>query len=144
LLLQNSYLTHSVLNKTSAACFPFIEDGGNCNPVDRYTHTLVACVLGVIDADVRLMVHVLEIYEQTELRFSTASGCNITPTSQFYAAAAAAAAVLVRLITDLKLLRSDDVEFTSAHVNFHEIKKNGVFWDVAPCGSCKNRRFGRT
>jgi hypothetical protein len=20
--------------------------------------------------------------------------------------------------------------------------KNGVFWDVAPCGSCKNRRFG--
>jgi hypothetical protein len=22
--------------------------------------------------------------------------------------------------------------------------KNGVFWDVTPCGSCKNRRFGRT
>jgi hypothetical protein len=20
--------------------------------------------------------------------------------------------------------------------------KNGVFWDVTPCGSCKNRRFG--
>jgi hypothetical protein len=20
--------------------------------------------------------------------------------------------------------------------------KNGVFWDVMPCGSCKNRRFG--
>jgi hypothetical protein len=20
--------------------------------------------------------------------------------------------------------------------------KNAVFWDVAPCGSCKNRRFG--
>jgi hypothetical protein len=20
--------------------------------------------------------------------------------------------------------------------------KNGVFWDVRPCGSCKNRRFG--
>jgi hypothetical protein len=20
--------------------------------------------------------------------------------------------------------------------------KNGVFWDVAPCGSCKNQRFG--
>jgi hypothetical protein len=19
--------------------------------------------------------------------------------------------------------------------------KNGVFWDVTPCGSCKNRRF---
>jgi hypothetical protein len=22
--------------------------------------------------------------------------------------------------------------------------KNSVFWDVTPCGSCKNRRFGRT
>jgi hypothetical protein len=22
--------------------------------------------------------------------------------------------------------------------------KNGVFWDVSLCGSCKNRRFGRT
>jgi hypothetical protein len=21
---------------------------------------------------------------------------------------------------------------------------SGVFWDVAPCGSCKNRRFGET
>jgi hypothetical protein len=21
------------------------------------------------------------------------------------------------------------------------IYKNGVFWDVTPCGSCKNRRF---
>jgi hypothetical protein len=23
-----------------------------------------------------------------------------------------------------------------------QVKKNGVFWDVTPCGSCKNRRFG--
>jgi hypothetical protein len=22
--------------------------------------------------------------------------------------------------------------------------KNGVFWDVTPCGLCKNRRFGGT
>jgi hypothetical protein len=22
--------------------------------------------------------------------------------------------------------------------------KNAVFWDVTPCGSCKNRRFGGT
>jgi hypothetical protein len=22
--------------------------------------------------------------------------------------------------------------------------KNRVFWDVTPCGSCKNRRFGGT
>jgi hypothetical protein len=25
-----------------------------------------------------------------------------------------------------------------------KIFKNGVFWDVTPCGSCKNRRFGGT
>jgi hypothetical protein len=24
------------------------------------------------------------------------------------------------------------------------ILKNGVFWDVTPCGTCKNRRFGGT
>jgi hypothetical protein len=24
------------------------------------------------------------------------------------------------------------------------IMKNCVFWDVTPCGSCKNRRFGGT
>jgi hypothetical protein len=24
------------------------------------------------------------------------------------------------------------------------IMKNSVFWDVTPCGSCKNRRFGET
>jgi hypothetical protein len=23
-------------------------------------------------------------------------------------------------------------------------RNNGVFWDVTPCGSCKNRRFGGT
>jgi hypothetical protein len=23
-----------------------------------------------------------------------------------------------------------------------KILKNVVFWDVTPCGSCKNRRFG--
>jgi hypothetical protein len=22
------------------------------------------------------------------------------------------------------------------------LRKNGVFWDVTPCGSCKNRHFG--
>jgi hypothetical protein len=26
----------------------------------------------------------------------------------------------------------------------HLVLKNGVFWDVTPCGSCKNRRFGGT
>jgi hypothetical protein len=24
------------------------------------------------------------------------------------------------------------------------LQKNGVFWVVTPCGSCKNRRFGGT
>jgi hypothetical protein len=24
------------------------------------------------------------------------------------------------------------------------IMENGVFWDVTPCGACKNRRFGGT
>jgi hypothetical protein len=24
----------------------------------------------------------------------------------------------------------------------HIYMKNGVFWNVMPCGSCKNRRFG--
>jgi hypothetical protein len=23
-------------------------------------------------------------------------------------------------------------------------RKNGVFWDITPCGSCKKRRFGGT
>jgi hypothetical protein len=30
--------------------------------------------------------------------------------------------------------------YVSAQYNL----KNGVFWDVTPCGSCKNRRFGGT
>jgi hypothetical protein len=28
--------------------------------------------------------------------------------------------------------------------NHFNIKKQGVFWDVTPCGSCKNQRFGGT
>jgi hypothetical protein len=28
--------------------------------------------------------------------------------------------------------------------NKNMFMKNGVFWDVMPCGSCKNRRFGGT
>jgi hypothetical protein len=35
------------------------------------------------------------------------------------------------------------------HLNATEVftavtMKNGVFWDVTPCGSCKNRHFGGT
>jgi hypothetical protein len=30
-------------------------------------------------------------------------------------------------------------------LGFHAvIMKNAVFWDVTPCGPCKNRRFGGT
>jgi hypothetical protein len=29
-------------------------------------------------------------------------------------------------------------------VKDHLSIKNGVFWDVTPCGTCKNRRFGGT
>jgi hypothetical protein len=36
---------------------------------------------------------------------------------------------------------TDNVEFQIFMV---VTMKNGVFWDVAPCGSCKNRRFGGT
>jgi hypothetical protein len=34
---------------------------------------------------------------------------------------------------------------TNQNLIWEEIKrKNGVFWVVTPCGSCKNRRFGGT
>jgi hypothetical protein len=37
---------------------------------------------------------------------------------------------------------------TSNYVRFEVFTamtmKNAVFWDVTPCGSCKNRRFGGT
>jgi hypothetical protein len=29
-------------------------------------------------------------------------------------------------------------------IKTHLKEKNGIFWDVMPCGSCKNRRFGGT
>jgi hypothetical protein len=31
-----------------------------------------------------------------------------------------------------------------SQVSTGDILKNGVFWVVTPCGSCKNRRFGGT
>jgi hypothetical protein len=39
-------------------------------------------------------------------------------------------------------------EDITLHVRFEVFTavtmKSGVFWDVMPCGSCKNRRFGGT
>jgi hypothetical protein len=36
------------------------------------------------------------------------------------------------------------LEGTTNSTNNNIHMKNGVFWDVTPCGSCKNRRFGGT
>jgi hypothetical protein len=33
---------------------------------------------------------------------------------------------------------------TGHFMKIEEFLKNGAFWDVTPCGSCKNRRFGGT
>jgi hypothetical protein len=35
-------------------------------------------------------------------------------------------------------------QIPSSRVNPYRHMKNGVFWDVTPCGCCKNRRFGGT
>jgi hypothetical protein len=44
--------------------------------------------------------------------------------------------------------RSKNPEDTILHShrreNLKSYMKNGVFWVVTPCGSCKNRRFGGT
>jgi hypothetical protein len=36
-------------------------------------------------------------------------------------------------------IADNDSENNTALTN---IRKNGVFWDVTPCGSCNNRRLG--
>jgi hypothetical protein len=40
-------------------------------------------------------------------------------------------------------INMDHVEIESVGVDWIGVK-NGVFWDVTPCGSCKKRRFGGT
>jgi hypothetical protein len=51
--------------------------------------------------------------------------------------------VSVSPITSGNKLVSEEVNLC---VRFEVLKvvtmKNGVFWDVMPCGSCTNRRFG--
>jgi hypothetical protein len=44
--------------------------------------------------------------------------------------------IVIGGVVILKYVRFED--FTAVAM------KNGVFWDVTPCGSCKNRRFGGT
>jgi hypothetical protein len=45
------------------------------------------------------------------------------------------------VIRNIALNVSDHVRFA---VFTAVTKENGVLWDVTPCGSCKNRRFGGT
>jgi hypothetical protein len=49
--------------------------------------------------------------------------------------------------------RNIQIVFEATPYNYHQCKiwgfqgvtkKNGVFWDVTPCGSCNSRRFGGT
>jgi hypothetical protein len=39
---------------------------------------------------------------------------------------------------------TDQTSFIGFKVFKAVAMKNAVFWDVAPCGSCENRRFGGT
>jgi hypothetical protein len=41
-------------------------------------------------------------------------------------------------------LRTSPVSIPDMATETYSLMKNGVFWDVTPCGSCKNRRFGGT
>jgi hypothetical protein len=44
-----------------------------------------------------------------------------------------------------RLLTTSNLQFFVRFEVFATVTmKNGVFWDVTPCGSCKNRRFGVT
>jgi hypothetical protein len=42
------------------------------------------------------------------------------------------------------IFRSGNIPIVRFEVFTAVTMKNGVFWDVTPCGSCKNRRFGGT
>jgi hypothetical protein len=44
----------------------------------------------------------------------------------------------------LALIHEDSHRTIYQLVDTTGIVKNGVFWDVMQCGSCKNRRFGET
>jgi hypothetical protein len=47
----------------------------------------------------------------------------------------------------MNILGEKEVAVTAANIspesNF-TLCKNDVFWDITPCGSCKNQRFGGT
>jgi hypothetical protein len=47
----------------------------------------------------------------------------------------------IRMFLKVMMVLAEDGRFEVFTV---ATMKNGVFWDVTPCGSCKNRRFGGT
>jgi hypothetical protein len=55
----------------------------------------------------------------------------------------------VGITSNLTAYRCADIRGNRTFVSFRlhchsDPEKNGVFWDVTQCGSCKNRRFGGT
>jgi hypothetical protein len=49
-----------------------------------------------------------------------------------------------RYILENRIPHNQCYEYVRFEVFTAVTMKNGVFWDVTPCGSCKNRRFGGT
>jgi hypothetical protein len=50
----------------------------------------------------------------------------------------------VQRSSTISTLHRSTIQFMTIHLQTSEKTKNGVFWDVRPCGSCKNRRSGGT
>jgi hypothetical protein len=89
---------------------------------------LVACREGL--SSVELLSHIELTVEHLHVGLRVHTGCAV--------------------IYDLYdvLFRWGQIRDVINHVKFEVFTvvtmKNGVFWDVTPCGSCKNRRFGGT
>jgi hypothetical protein len=87
--------------------------------------------------------------QEHDIKVSTSKGKFIPSTSRNIYVTAIASYVTVPLIASSK---SEPIEIEDKRtfycVRFEvytaETMNNGVFRDVTPCGSCKNRRFGGT
>jgi hypothetical protein len=55
---------------------------------------------------------------------------------------------VIKVIKAVEVFGSEYVQMYILFVRFEVFTavsmKNGVFWDITPCGYCKNRRFGGT
>jgi hypothetical protein len=51
---------------------------------------------------------------------------------------------ILHLLPYLPICLTPEVKAVSELYGQSLYMKNGVFWDVTPCGSCKNRRIGGT